>query len=145
MNENQFIIDWKQKGDKETNETYRFFCYFIAFNWFYNKYEGKEEYTRIKNCIQNYVINNDKYNPIVFLKSNEWKRLVCDSRSGIIKKYILEEENQVIRLFLSIYQIRCNLFHGSKWMCSKRDTQLVKESADVLQDFLQRQIFEKSR
>lgn len=40
------------------------------------------------------------------------------------------------KLFLNIYYIRCNLYHGSKAMHSDRDKALVKESAAVLEYFL---------
>ena len=39
-------------------------------------------------------------------------------------------------LFLNIYQVRCNLFHGSKAMESSRDKNLVKESNIVLKHLL---------
>lgn len=42
----------------------------------------------------------------------------------------------VQKLFLNIYYVRCNLYHGSKAMYSDRDKALVKESAKVLKYFL---------
>jgi len=138
MNDFQFVIDWKTKGDNEKDTINKFFCYYIAFNWLYNKEYENCEYKRVIAFIKDYLSHNALYNPLAFCKSDEWKRNVRDPRNGKVKKYIIEENDKTIKLFLLIYQIRCNLFHGSKWMISKRDNDLVRESVDVLQDLLQR-------
>jgi len=43
----------------------------------------------------------------------------------------------VIMLFLRVYQVRCNLFHGEKNRGKPRDVKLVAESALILKAFLQ--------
>ena len=53
----------------------------------------------------------------------------------------VNDEGKLLRLkmqmvFLRIYQVRCNLFHGGKDPNKPRDVDLVKASADVLEQFL---------
>lgn len=50
----------------------------------------------------------------------------------------LTRESPLKDVFLNIYQVRCNLFHGSKAMDTPRDIALVSTSANVLQRFLGR-------
>lgn len=47
-------------------------------------------------------------------------------------------EKDIPQLFNEIYNIRCNLFHGSKSMKNSRNEGLVKDSNTALRDFLQR-------
>ena len=46
---------------------------------------------------------------------------------------------------MSIYQIRCNLFHGSKSMYYKRNVDLIQDSANILEDLLTRIITKESQ
>ena len=39
-------------------------------------------------------------------------------------------------LFLTIYQVRCNLFHGSKSLHIDRDIQLVRAASIILENYL---------
>lgn len=45
--------------------------------------------------------------------------------------------SNIQKLFLNIYQVRCNLYHGSKEMRHYRDKAIVRESADVLKYFIE--------
>lgn len=53
---------------------------------------------------------------------------LCDYRSNPKKRITL--------LFLTIYRIRCNLFHGMKNPQPKRDFRLISDSADILEECL---------
>ena len=39
-------------------------------------------------------------------------------------------------LLMTLYRVRCNLFHGSKSLLNERDQQLVRASAVILEGFL---------
>ena len=39
-------------------------------------------------------------------------------------------------LLLSVYQVRCNLFHGGKSPDNKRDLKLVESSAEIMNGYL---------
>lgn len=43
---------------------------------------------------------------------------------------------QVESLLITIYQVRCNLFHGSKSLHNPRDLELVRSSSIILEGYL---------
>lgn len=136
-----FVQEWLKRGNQESNYIFRFFCYYIAFNWLYNSRNERWEYERIKGYVKSKISGWNGYNPNTLLKNaHEWRHSVKSERSGKTKRYIINETDPVIKLFLSIYQVRCNLFHGSKSMGNERDAKLVMDGSIVLQDFLNRVI-----
>ena len=48
-----------------------------------------------------------------------------------------DKKEKVIALFMTIYQIRCNLFHGQKGPIPERNVALVGSSAKILECFLE--------
>lgn len=70
-----------------------------------------------------------------------------ESRS-IMKRHIrlIDEDNnkldRIIVLFMYIYQVRCNLFHGNKTPTPKRDWRLVESSSQILGTVLPTLIFD---
>ena len=46
-------------------------------------------------------------------------------------------EKKIESLLLTIYQVRCNLFHGSKSLEKKRDIDLVRASSVLLEGYLE--------
>ena len=70
--------------------------------------------------------------------NQEWKLPVRDDKKGDVKSYIKNEEDDTVKLFLQIYQVRCNLFHGSKSMRTDRNKVLEEDSCKILHDFLMR-------
>ena len=162
-----FVQDWLEKGNHEfeagnnNGYIYAFFCYFIAFNWLYSEVEDTiranhpnkkkiYEYELIKEYLQGIFLNE------IFKGYDPYALLVEDTRREIkshlvatddlhhsatvrnIKSYIKDETNPKIQLFLCIYQIRCNLFHGSKDMRNPHNQELVYAGACVLKDFLKK-------
>ena len=57
----------------------------------------------------------------------------CENKN---KKEKEKEKEKVIALFMTIYQIRCNLFHGQKGPIPERNVDLVGKSAKILEFFL---------
>lgn len=45
-------------------------------------------------------------------------------------------EARIKALFMTIYRVRCNLFHGMKNPTPKRDFRLISDSADILEECL---------
>ena len=131
-----FVKEWKERGDNAEHYVSKFFCYYIAFNWLYNTENDNTEYARIEGYINTFISKYPSYNPQSLLKSREWNQEIRDSRSGGVNKYIQKPVNPCIHVFLQIYQVRCNLFHGSKSMKNPRNKILVKEASDVLEDLL---------
>ena len=137
----EFAREWFKRGQKEENGIYKFFCFFVAFNWLYNTEHCRYEYNRVKNYVSKAVFPWKEYNAYKLLKTGAFMEPVKDTRSGEVKDYIKNESNLTIKLFLQIYQVRCNLFHGSKSMYLERNKELVTDSCIILEDFLKR-VFE---
>ncbi len=150
----QFINRWKKFGDKEKESVFRFFCYYTVFNFLYNN--GQETYL---NCPENKflqelklekdkcqicdtvfcIIGDDKdFNPFnrILKRDSELVNTPVDNTWDL--KIIFNDCSitNIQKLFLNIYRIRCNLYHGSKEMRGYRDRAIVKEAADVLEYFL---------
>jgi hypothetical protein len=49
---------------------------------------------------------------------------------------IFQKKDVNLFLFLSIYQVRCNLFHGNKCINDSRNKNLIKDGAKILGAFL---------
>ena len=131
-----FVKEWKERGDNAEHYVSKFFCYYITFNWLYNTEHDDAECKRIEQYIIHYVAKYPSYDPRPLLKSEEWNQEIRDSRSGGVNKYLQKVVDPRIHVFLQIYQVRCNLFHGSKSMKNPRNKILVKEASDVLEDLL---------
>ncbi|MDD4592053.1 MAG: hypothetical protein PHG06_16770 [Parabacteroides sp.] len=136
---NRFVKGWFERGQKEdAGSIFQFFCYFIAFNFLYDKYTGHDRHKLEK------LVEKD----IIPLLSNEASAILeegaafydepgpCFRSERPVAK--LTRESPLKDVFLNIYQVRCNLFHGSKAMDTPRDIALVSTSANVLQRFLGR-------
>lgn len=131
-----FVKEWKERGDNAEHYVSKFFCYYIAFNWLYNTENDNTEYARIEGYINTFISKYPSYNPQSLLKSREWNQEIRGGRSGRVNSYLQEQVDSRVHAFLQIYQVRCNLFHGSKSMKNPRNKILVKEASDVLEDLL---------
>ncbi|MBP5575753.1 MAG: hypothetical protein J6X67_03200 [Treponema sp.] len=153
----QFLIEWISRGEiSSSNEEYSqittFFCYFVAFNYLfntfsYNVYRDKDcgEKGQIKRFIEfcsgdgkRFITKLEAFNPFPLLSPDaEIFTYVKNMRyCKNSNKQDFNPSKNVIDLFLNIYQVRCNLFHGSKAMETSRDKNLVKESNIVLKNLL---------
>lgn len=161
-----FVPDWYERGRKEKDPLYRFFCYYIAFAFLYDEFEinlqknpkleSKIYFTEfekislfIENTLDKYG-NNSKspikpfknYNPRSLITEEEWEDGVYCGKTGKKQKYenrIADKKyDPILELFFYIYKVRCNLFHASKNLHNTRDKILIKDSAKVLEDFLER-------
>ncbi len=160
-----FKIGNDKIGNNAADIAFRFIAYWIAFNSFYSKYSlMKNERDQITNYISK---NYDSYfnNIIDFetdpemeifkklpvlsgtyrprrdcVKSNKYSVLFND-----LNNPTLPEEKRMEALFLTIYQVRCNMFHGSKTPEPERDYQLVDSSQKILEKVLRKLIEKTSR
>ena len=137
--------EWLNRGKNETEIVYRFICFYIAFNSLYDQEKQRWEYERVSSFIKKYMERNPFYNPSSLMHSKEWSKDIKNVRDGNVKSYIRNESTQKNKLFMSIYQIRCNLFHGSKSMYYKRNVDLIQDSANILEDLLTRIITKESQ
>ncbi|GHU37694.1 hypothetical protein FACS1894105_10270 [Clostridia bacterium] len=137
---NDFVRGWFDRGkNEERGSIFQFFCYFIAFNYLYDRYT-KPDREKVKTLVKNEIISLFPVNKAsAILKDDaafydEPERLNRGERAvnKLTSDALLEE------VFLNIYQVRCNLFHGSKAMDTQRDHRLVYTSAVTLEIFLEK-------
>lgn len=164
--DHSFIKHWKETGDKETDDVHRFVCYFIIFNYLYEAHcyqnhincgRCKRNGYKCESCSERIRIRKMLKDCRTILGENFINALNLSGDSELIIKEVQEVRNgelidnkydntidienigdfqEIDKLFMNIYQVRCNLFHGKKSMMMERDKGLVRESADVLQHFL---------
>ena len=138
----EFAKDWFEQGNKETRDIYRFFNYFIAFNWLYNQSQkGGDEFTRIHHFVKCFLEKHDNVSlaKSFLIENSELYKGVKNARTGkTTRDYknnsLLKNEpaNSYLVIFYTIYNVRCNLFHGSKSMMNDRNKKLIKESCEIL-------------
>lgn len=149
-----FDMGQNKEGDTSSDLAFRFIAYWIAFNAFYGHGNPKQtEKDQIKKCIENnktllaHLINLDtdqalsvfKNDPVYSMRggarggtanteqqskddkfSQELHHAFCDLNRSYIER--------LKALMLTIYQVRCNMFHGSKSPYPERNYELVKAS-----------------
>lgn len=145
MDIRKFVGDWINKGNNETDEYDKFFAYFVVLNFLYNHdCEGvSSERERLVLFVAKTISDNKFENfKITFNNNSELtKQQILDMRTNKNSKlYKLEdvENGNIVSIFLMIYQIRCNLFHGGKELYVDRNKKLVKEANEILKQFLEK-------
>lgn len=139
--ERNIAEEWYQYGLKSGDDFFmRFMMHWIGFNWLYNQIGGSDERTKIKDY---YNQNRKKFDKVdsfnltdinVFLEG-----AVFDVAKGCphTRDYEKLKEYNVEALLMTLYQVRCNLFHGSKSLRVKRDRELVRASANILEKYME--------
>ena len=130
--------EWLSYGLEKGDDFFtKFMMYWIAFNRLYseNSYNEKSERKQIRLFCKDKLQELKRYD--AFSKS-EFQVLaekpVMDARTTTIDNYTEQQyermkRGSIIDLLLTIYQMRCNLFHGSKSLMNPRDIALVRASA----------------
>ena len=140
-----FVNDWVNNGN-QSNDTYnKFFAYFVALNFLYNhEFENiSSERERLALFVAKMISDNKFRDFKITLDNNSelTKRQILDMRAGKPSKlYKLEDikNGNIVSIFLMIYQIRCNLFHGGKELYCDRDKNLVNDANCILKQFLEK-------
>ncbi len=154
--------EWYNYG-VENNDPFfiKFMTLWIAFNQIYSKFSGEEkkpksERVQIMECLEkdeeNHLLTRELFDSIFtspFIKVFK-EDPVC-SYDRLEKKFIPDafKNNETVKnenkqwqerikaLFMMIYQVRCNLFHGSKEVSNPRDVKLVKCAGEILEMYLE--------
>lgn len=143
MNIRNNALEWYKYGLERNDDFFsRFIMHWIAFNWLYAECDEMSERESIRAFCRYNTEKLRKYDAF----STEaikifWEEPVKDSRSGLHpyheKQYQrLKKDRSITDLFLTMYQVRCNLFHGSKSIYRDRDIALVRASAEILEGYL---------
>lgn len=141
-------LEWYKFGLERGDDFFiKFMMHWVAFNYIYNASETDEkELERIlsfckhnKETLEKYDAFADRKNgPIsIFLESP-----IKNGHTGNVKwdqknyHKAICNSNDIVALFAMMYQVRCNLFHGSKSIRIARDIALVKASSEILEGYL---------
>ena len=147
MNENikTLIGWWKLRGQQENDPFVKFFFFYVCFDAWITAESGKDNDTdklRWFLCTNNCL----KESRLDFWKSSQTQSLLIslknispieDMRPNHRGEYKeLKDTNNLEEVVRFIYQIRCNLFHGSKSPINSRDTNLVDLSGRLLEKWI---------
>lgn len=146
MNENikTLIGWWKFKGQRESDPFIKFFFFYICFDawitalsqkdadqdkleWFFNNDNClKSHWQDIQSSItKSWIKNLSNLSPIYDMRLGHRNRTV-----------VLDDVENFEQIVKFIYQIRCNLFHGSKNLMDARDSNLVDLSGRILEKWI---------
>ena len=139
-----YALDWYKYGlDNDDDAIYKFMMHWIAFNWLYSEcHRGNDTLNIGDYCEKNFELMSrfDAFSTDdiqIFLE-----KPVKDEAHGFSRKARYEDlltqtgAERLKSLLLTIYQVRCNLFHGSKSLRIQRDLDLVHASAAIMEGYL---------
>lgn len=135
----KFIKEWITRAEKEeTDSTFQFVSYYIAFNHlydgyaFYNGYRNISEIDRVKRYMS-YIIERYDYEPFGVLdQASEILKGVKSELKQVRTSKRKLQDRDIEELFTSLYYVRCNLFHGSKSMDNERSKGLISDCCKIL-------------
>lgn len=155
-NEFKFFIDLYARGNNEFDHEKKFFYYYVLFNFLYNFYDdesnprssenerrNKSEKERIKDFVC-HVVQSDavcfsNYNPFAQLTECKYAELITKVEEKIGKVNTdyskKSNENEIKSLFIEIYNVRCNIFHGSMNFSTNESRRLIFACNEVFQRF----------
>lgn len=136
VNSERIIKAWVNKGDLESDDFSKFICYWVAFNcWLYtstNEVRDREALSILyqkqhlyKNFPQLVVANKLVFEQFLSIGTIINNRI--PDRQTFVRN--ATEFNEVVDM---LYEIRCNLFHGSKLDTDTRDREVVEASTPIL-------------
>lgn len=135
---------WKLKGERESDPFIKFFFFYVCFDAWITAESGRDiDNQKIKWFLEN---NNCLKSKWFDLQSSITKSWLANLRNlspiedmrpnhrG--KKVYLNDTKNLKEIINFIYQVRCNLFHGSKNPMDGRDTNLVEFSGMILEKWI---------
>ena len=140
----EFVSDWKTKGDEESNEFYKFFSYYIALNSLYeNEFpEVSSEKEKLSLLISKLICNSQFLISINMtdypnLTDHQLLNMKTNKDCKLYKLADLKSGN-LFSIFMAIYQVRCNLFHGGKCIRNENDINIVADANKILKLVLEK-------
>jgi hypothetical protein len=131
---------WLIKARNQKDPFVRFILYWFCFNTWLTNLSNKDNDRQaidwfinndscLKRATENFWHSNQTQS---ILRNLQNQRAVYDMRPGRHKSVEIENINDLGQVVNYIYQIRCNLFHGSKNPNDPRDQSLVELSSMIL-------------
>ena len=162
--EQQFFNEWYFRGqlDENYDADRQFFYLYALFDHLFKTYTSEKEEnlklqglkfdggekSRIKYFLYNiFYIEPEKsqfetYNPLATLNNANLiqiiSKLKIKSPDKTLTTFILPPFEIMTALFMEVYDIRCNLFHGNADLSDFDNNKLIEEANLVLRGFLER-------
>ena len=144
MSEKDYALEWYKYGlEKGDDAIVKFMMHWIAFNWLYSESRSDSETDNIKTYCENNIDKLTRYNAfgtgayLIFEDGPVIDEKHARPKRGLYRGLHSDSElESVTSLILTIYQVRCNLFHGSKRLYIDRDRELVRSSAIIMEGYL---------
>ena len=150
MAEKDYALEWYRYGlEKNDDAIVKFMMHWIAFNWLYSECrrssKSYESEAIEKYCEKNYgkLSKFDAFHSpaiAVFLEKpvhDVFKGTITADGTARYNSLIYDSGlKQLTSLIMTIYHVRCNLFHGSKSLIIPRDVELVRASSIILEGYL---------
>jgi len=136
---------WIKKAKSEKDVAYKFIMLWIAFNSLYAGRYNENECDCIKNYCDRHETDLKELNlfdetSVEIFKEDSITDMRLESPNSFKEKRFKNlKANDVQALIMSIYQVRCNLFHGSKTLMGgtdSRDYKLIEASANIMEIIL---------
>ncbi len=130
---------WHLKAKKEKDLWVRFVLYYLIFDAFIsdgsgsgNDQEKLRWFVNSENSLKASIDGGWQTRLLPLAKILKGMSPVQDMRPGSTRDVSVIDENNLEEVFAVIYQIRCNLFHGSKDVMNGRDSNLVEHAGNFL-------------
>ena len=150
MSEKNYALEWYKYGlEKNDDAIVKFMTHWIAFNWLYSECRSSSrtlESEAIEKYCEKHYSELSKFNAFASPAITVFQeRPVHDVFKGRVTAEGTDRYNSLIHdtglkqltsLILTIYHVRCNLFHGSKSLNLDRDVELVRASSIILEGYL---------
>ena len=150
--ENNYALEWYKYGRAhEADRVMHFMMMWLAFNWLYNQERYDSGVSSDVDAIRNYCSKHyDVLKQYKAFSSNSMTYFeeapVSDEISEAKRRERFEilmdwnhkhsELERMQALLLTIYQVRCNLFHGSKSLRIDRNMKLVQATGKIMEGYL---------
>ena len=131
---------WKLKGEMETDPFIKFMIFYICFDAWITAESGEDkDYNKFKWFKNNDNCLKTKWNEIEtksLLMGLASMSPIDDMRPNKTRQVKLKDTGNIGEVINFIYQIRCNLFHGSKSPMNTMDSSLVDLSGKILEKWI---------
>lgn len=123
--------EWLKKAKGFSDDYDRFISAFIALNFLYGGRSGVSGRDKMVECLEE-ICEIHHIDPFETDPYEYYKQPIIDMRPDKHRKVPITIKGNPHSLFESIYQVRCNLFHGNKSLNDERDKRLVAQGAEVI-------------
>ena len=135
------LIQWQQKAQGSHDVWVQFILYYLIFDAYISDMSnnGNNEKKLVwffsnDSSLRTKAVSILETKPCSSIERLKELSPIRSMRPGISSEVYLNDENNLEEVFRFIYQIRCNLVHGSKDSVKSRDEELVHCATEFLKD-----------